>query len=153
MSESTPPPVKARFSINILENENSEILLLKRSLDTEFGPGLWGFPAGHIEENESPKECAERELREELGNDVEVCLLARLGPVRDTFYGGVYEIFLYHQRWLDGNIRLNHEHSEYAWVDRYHYHQFPVMDGIDEDIQYFSIWPTEYLNSSRLKNL
>ena len=32
--------------------------------------GHWGFPKGHLEKGESPKQTAERELREETGLEV-----------------------------------------------------------------------------------
>ena len=65
-------PVAERFSVNVVENGNSEILLLKRSTASRYGPGLWGFPAGHVEDGESPQECARRELFEEIGTDISV---------------------------------------------------------------------------------
>ena len=143
-------PVKARFSINVVENEGNEILLLKRGHDTRLGPGKWGFPAGHMENDETPDACSIRELREEIGADHTLELLRRIGPVADSFYGGIYEIHLYHYRWLGGNIILNHEHTEYAWVAKEVFRDYDVMDGIDEDIHYFGIWPRNYLNPDKL---
>jgi 8-oxo-dGTP pyrophosphatase MutT (NUDIX family) len=143
------PHPQARFAIDILENDRNEILLLKRSTDATLGPGLWGFPAGHIEAGETPPQCAARELEEEIGPQ-RVTLVSQVGPVRDNFYGGVYEIFLFHFRWHVGAIRLNHEHTAYAWVDRDAYRNYSVMDGIDEDLAYFSIWPRAALNPDKL---
>jgi len=142
--------IKARFSINVLENDRNEILLLKRGQHTSFGPGMWGFSSGHIEQDESPEACSLRELREEIGGRINVQLLRSIGPVRDSFYGGVYEIHLYHYRWLNGEIQLNHEHTEYAWVSKEDFRNYSVMDGIDEDIHYFGIWPRKYLNPGKL---
>ena len=142
--------VQDQFSVNVIENNNSELLLLKRSNDSKLAPNRWGFPAGHIEAGESPADCAARELKEEIGSVFEVKNLSSAGPVRDSYYGGVYEIYLYHLRWLRGEIILNHEHTAYAWVGRKQYKDFAVMDGIDEDIRYFNIWPRSYLNAERL---
>lgn len=141
--------IKARFSINVLENDKNEILLLKRGHKTKLGPGLWGFPAGHIENDETPAKCSIRELQEEIGVNFDVKLVDRVGPVRDTYYGGIYQIYLFHYRWHGGEIRLNPEHTEYVWVSKEDFRNYSVMDGIDEDIQYFGIWPREYLNPEK----
>lgn len=139
-----------RFSINVLENSNGEILLLKRSGDKALGPGLWGLPAGHIEEGESPEAAARRELREEIGADFRIKPVNRYGPVRDTWYGGIYEVHLFHFRWLGGTVRMNREHTDYAWVTKEAYRDYAVMDGVDEDLYYLDIWPAEYLNAAKL---
>lgn len=150
MNQQPLPPIKARFSINIVENSQSQLLFLKRSTVSKFGPGLWGFPAGHIDPGETPSACALRELKEEIGPVFSIEQLGSMGPLRDSYYGGVYEIYLYHHLWLDGEVTLNHEHTQFAWIGREDYKQYPVMDGIDEDIRYFGIWPLEFLNKDRL---
>lgn len=144
------PPIQARFSINILEDQHNEILLLKRSSQAQLGAGLWGFPAGHIIEGESPGQCSIREICEEIGLDHRIELLDTVAPVRDTRYGGVYEIHLFHYRWIDGRIVLNPEHTEHAWVNRDNYKCYPVVDGVDEDIDHFKIWPRSFLNQDKL---
>lgn len=142
--------IKERFSINVLVNGIGEILLLRRGKSTTLGPGLWGFSAGHIEPGESPRDCSLRELREEIGDNHEIELVNTIGPVRDTFYGGAFIIYLFQYRWHSGEIRLNHEHTDYAWVNRQHYKNYEVMDGIDEDLLYLNIWPRKYLNEGKL---
>lgn len=143
-------PAKARFSINLIENSGNQLLLLKRSQKAELGPGLWGFPAGHIKNDETPEVCSLRELHEEIGNEHGITLIKQLGPVRDTFYGGIYEVYLFHYRWNMGTITLNHEHTEYAWVNAMNYKNYDVMNGLDEDILYLNIWPKKYLNKEKL---
>ena len=146
MTRETTQAVKGRFSINVVENNNSEILLLKRSVSSKYGPGLWGFPAGHFEEKETPEECARRELFEEIGGAISVELLNQLEPVRDNHFDGVYEFHLFHLRWHGGEISLNQEHTDYVWVSRHDYKNYPVMKGVDLDLFYLKIWPKEYLN-------
>ncbi|MGR8950577.1 MAG: hypothetical protein ACU84Q_21240, partial [Gammaproteobacteria bacterium] len=71
-------------------------------------------------------------------------------PVRDTFYGGLYEIHLFHFIWRNGNIQLNEEHSDFRWVDKTQFAGLDAMFGVDEDIRYLGIWPEKYLNPERL---
>lgn len=144
------PVVEGRFAINLVENSDNHLLLLKRGLKTQIGAGQWGFSSGRIEQGETPEQCSLRELHEEIGHD---CILEKLnwfGPVRDRFYGGKYEIYLFHFRWQGGSITLNHEHTEYKWVSKEKYRDYDVVDGIDEDIFYMGIWPDEFLNQDKL---
>jgi 8-oxo-dGTP pyrophosphatase MutT (NUDIX family) len=141
-----------RFAINIIENSRNEILLLKRHERAAIGPGRWGFSSGHIEAGESPQQCSQREIREELGSRFMLEKIKEIGPVKDTLYGGKYEIYLYHYKWHGGEIELNHEHTEYAWVSKEEFRNYEVVDGIDEDIFYIGIWPRQYLNQDKLPN-
>lgn len=51
--------------VGLLFNHQSQLLIAKRPLDKPYG-GLWEFPGGKIELNESPEEALQRELLEEL---------------------------------------------------------------------------------------
>jgi 8-oxo-dGTP pyrophosphatase MutT (NUDIX family) len=144
------PDIQGRFAINLIENGNNELLLLKRHRETDIGPGLWGFSAGHIEPGESPEQCSEREIREELGSNINLELINQFGPVLDRFFGGKYELYLYHYDYTGGSITLNHEHTEFCWVSKEQYRNFDVVDGIDDDIYYLKIWPSKYLNEDKL---
>jgi len=147
------PEVKDRFSIILIKDKQGKLLFLKRSQHASLGPGKWGFPAGHIRENESPEKCAARELTEEIGNQIKIEYIKRFGPVRDFCYGGIYEVWLYCFLWHGGVIQLNSEHTEFAWVGREQFPTLDTMDGIDEDIAYLEIWPIEYLNKNKLPGL
>ncbi|MEX2354180.1 MAG: NUDIX hydrolase [Gammaproteobacteria bacterium] len=143
-------PPEDRFAVNIIENSRNEVLLLKRCRNTRLGPGLWGFPAGHIETNESAEQSALRELAEEVGTNNKLEKIRELGPIRDTFYGGKFEIWLFHYKWLHGTVLLNHEHTDFAWVSKQRFKNYAVMDGVDEDIFYLGIWPKHYLRQEKL---
>jgi 8-oxo-dGTP pyrophosphatase MutT (NUDIX family) len=139
-----------RFVIAVIVNSRSELLLLRRSADKALGGGLWGLIGGRLEPEERPQDGMARELQEELGPGHRVELLDTLGPVRDRHYGGRYEIHLFHYLWQGGEVRLNEEHTEYCWVDRKTYHGYEVMDGVDDDLAYFGIWPRDFLNPGQL---
>jgi 8-oxo-dGTP diphosphatase len=53
-----------------LTNQAGEILLQKRPEGRQMA-GLWEFPGGKVDAGESPESALVRELREELGIDVE----------------------------------------------------------------------------------
>jgi 8-oxo-dGTP pyrophosphatase MutT (NUDIX family) len=46
-----------------------EVLLAQRSLEASFMPGVWVFPGGIVEADETPRDCAVREVAEEVGID------------------------------------------------------------------------------------
>lgn len=55
----------------VIKNDDGKILIAQRNLKKSQG-GLWEFPGGKIEPNESREEAIVREIREELTIDIEV---------------------------------------------------------------------------------
>ena len=139
-----------RYAINVIEDQQGRLLFLRRAGHLRLGAGLWGFCAGRLEPGETAAACSIREMCEEIGADHQVQLIRNLTPIRDSFFGGGMTIYLFHYRWLDGEIHLNREHTAWRWLGREEYSDFSVMDGIDEDIDLLGIWPREYLRADRL---
>ena len=62
-----------RFGASIIfVNEQKQILLFLRD-DKQGLPyrNMWDVPGGHVEENETPKECIIREMKEEMNLDLQ----------------------------------------------------------------------------------
>lgn len=55
----------------VILNERREILCALRSKNMSL-PGMWEFPGGKLEPGESPQQSLVREIKEELGCDIEV---------------------------------------------------------------------------------
>lgn len=55
----------------VIENERGEVLCALRSERMSL-PGYWEFPGGKIEPGEEPRETLRREIREELGCEIDV---------------------------------------------------------------------------------
>ena len=60
-----------QVAAGILRDADGRVLVACRAADDFLG-GLWEFPGGGQEEGESLQECLARELREELGIEVEI---------------------------------------------------------------------------------
>lgn len=56
---------QVRVGVGVIIQRNQKILLGKRL--NAHGEGTWSFPGGHLEMNETPEQCAIREVTEETG--------------------------------------------------------------------------------------
>lgn len=65
----------------IIENEKGEILLVKRKFPPQ--KGYWDWPGGFLDAGESLEESIKREIKEELG--VEIEFLKLIGVYSDTY--------------------------------------------------------------------
>ncbi len=61
---------KAEAVILIMEDETGERILLNKEFRLAMGEWVFNFPAGLIDEGETPDQAAARELREETGLEI-----------------------------------------------------------------------------------
>jgi 8-oxo-dGTP diphosphatase len=56
----------------IFVNDRGQVLLLLRDDNPAISyPNMWDLPGGRVEDGETPKVCIRREMREELGLEIE----------------------------------------------------------------------------------
>ncbi len=60
----------------VLKGQNDEILMGK-ILDNKFQGDIYNFPGGKVEEGETMEQCAVRELKEEVGVEVNIADLEK----------------------------------------------------------------------------
>ena len=65
------PTPRYDVTAGLIRDERGRLLIAQRPLDGLLG-GLWEFPGGKVEHEESLADCLKRELREELAIEVEV---------------------------------------------------------------------------------
>lgn len=97
----------------VIRDENGRILITQRNLKKAQG-GLWEFPGGKIEPEETKEHAIVREIKEELDVDIEY---------KDYLAEKVFEypektinLIALECKKINGEIRLL-EHEAYAWVD------------------------------------
>lgn len=111
----------------IIFNENNEILIGQRPEGKDLA-GLWEFPGGKKEENETIEECIVREIREEL--DVKVRVKEHLLDVKKEYQHGCFSLCVYEAEIEDVENMKANVHQDLKWVkikDLRNY-QYPVAD-------------------------
>ena len=97
-----------------------EYLIVKRSKNDNFLPGVWELPGGNIEDNELIYEALEREINEEIGLNIKN-LKKKLVHFYDEIKEKYHYIeldFLIETNSKDFNILLSDEHENYLWVKK-----------------------------------
>jgi 8-oxo-dGTP diphosphatase len=104
--------------LRVEPGEPRQVLLTKRRADRTDWAGLWGVPAGRLQEGEEVEEALVRELAEESG------LLARDFEFLETVYAEeptsgrryVHNLYLVNRWEGEAENRAPHEHETIAWV-------------------------------------
>jgi 8-oxo-dGTP diphosphatase len=79
----TPAMGKTGASIIFLNDTRQVLLLLRDNNETIPFPNCWDLPGGHVEASETPFECIQREIREELEMELEHPRLFRVYDLAD----------------------------------------------------------------------
>jgi|TARA_R110000824_G_scaffold220505_3_gene407667 8-oxo-dGTP pyrophosphatase MutT (NUDIX family) len=93
----------------VLDEENRTLILL-RPEEARWAPFKWGFPGGKIEDDEDAITAATRETKEEtqlVVRNLKPLILPIDKPVR-----------AYYTREYDGDVQIDYEHDDWAWVSR-----------------------------------
>jgi mutator protein MutT len=112
MPEKLSPLPHKRIGVAIIRNKQGQILIDRRLAKGEMA-GLWEFPGGKIELNETVEECIKREISEELAIEVEVG--DRLVTIDRTYSNFEVTLFVHHCQYLSGEPQPI-ECEEIRWV-------------------------------------
>ena len=98
-------PLKVTCAIITIDGK---ILAVQRSRTMSL-PMKWEFPGGKIEPAETEVECIKREIREELGIEIEV--QERLTPSIHQYPSFTIELIPYTAHYLSGDLKLKEHHN------------------------------------------
>ncbi len=92
--------------------DKGRILIARRKPEKALG-GKWEFPGGKVRRGEKPEECIKREIKEELGLEIEIeglfCENIHKYPA------GTIKLITFKARKMRGHIFLQ-DHDRIAWV-------------------------------------
>ncbi|MBP5975744.1 8-oxo-dGTP diphosphatase MutT [Brasilonema sp. CT11] len=111
MSETAVVPHKI-IGVAVIWNDLGEILIDRRRSEGLMG-GLWEFPGGKVERNESIEECIKREISEELAIEIEVG--EHLITIDHTYTHLRVTLIVHHCRYVAG-VPQPIECEEIRWV-------------------------------------
>jgi A/G-specific adenine glycosylase len=121
MTESRGPVPHKQIGVAVIWDDQRQILIDRRRQEGLLG-GLWEFPGGKIEPNETVADCIRREIMEELGIEIEVG--ERLIVVEHAYTHFKVTLNVHHCRHLSGEPQPI-ECDEVKWVTLDEIEQYP----------------------------
>ncbi len=127
----------------LIKNSDNKVLLLKRN-ELAFR-GYWQFPEGKTEAKESPKECLQREMQEELGESP--MITSEIGqfpvsfnhPILTQFVSVVRHVYLVE---APSKISVSQEHSDFGWFSYKEASKLKLIPGVEEILNHYFKNPT-----------
>ena len=105
--------------------KNNKILIGLRA-EGDSGAGMWEFPGGKIELNESSEDAIKRELREEL--DIEATVNQKIMKYSHRFKNTIYEISFFEINKFTGSIKKN-VHDDLQWIELTSLKKYQFISG------------------------
>lgn len=112
----------------IFINKNNEVFCARRPLDKNFG-GLWEFPGGKVEKNESLEEAVKREIFEELNLKIKVNNIFM--NITKEYENFIIDLTCLNCEILDFSTFKLKEHIEYSWIKK---ENLLTLDWVPTDI-------------------
>lgn len=113
------------IGVAVITNQQGEVLIDRRLSGGAFG-GLWEFPGGKIEADETIENCITREIKEELALDIEVGV--HLITVNHSYADFQVTLIVHHCHYLGGSPQPL-ESQEVCWSKIEHLHNFSFPEA------------------------
>ncbi len=113
---------------------NGKIYIQQRPQKGLMG-GLWEFPGGKLEKDESPEDCLEREIKEELG--VQIAIKKKILTIKHSYTQFRVTLHVFTCDLKPGRIRAT-SCEEWKWVTLKNIQQYPFPAANVKILNYLS---------------
>ena len=111
--------------VGVVLNADGDVLIDQRINEGLLG-GMWEFPGGKLEIDETPEDCMVRELKEELAIDV------KLGPLYTNYTYKTeqitYDLYFFIIKSYIGKIRKI-VHDKIKWLTLEEFKDYEILPG------------------------
>ncbi len=121
MTEPRKPLPHKQIGVAVIADEQGNILIDRRKQEGLLG-GLWEFPGGKIEPDETVEACVSREIKEEL--DIEIEVGDRLITIEHAYTHFKVTLNVFNCKYLSGDPKPL-ESDEVKWVTLDEIDQYP----------------------------
>ena len=108
--------------VAILDKEQNILLLKRPNVKTAWAPNKWAFPGGKIERDETPRDAAIRETKEEANLDI-----TNLQHVAEWSNN---EVSFFYTKDYSGEIKIDFEHQDWMWVGRSKIEEYELAPNV-----------------------
>jgi len=123
MRESRSPLPHKLIGVAVIWNDQGQVLIDKRRQEGLLG-GLWEFPGGKLEPNETVVDCIHREIKEELG--IEISVGDRLITIDHAYTHFRVTLAVHHCRYISGQPQpLECDEIRWVWLHEIDQYPFP----------------------------
>lgn len=117
----------------ILIDSSGKLLISKRSSIKKDYPGLWELPGGKFNKNETICECIIREVKEELGINIEYDKwIYSINNVNNT-----YDVNYCICRVNEKQVKINSETNKYKFITLKYYVNYSMMPNDKRVLSYY----------------
>jgi 8-oxo-dGTP diphosphatase len=103
-----------KVAVAVLFDEKQRVLITRRSLDALHG-GLWEFPGGKVEQDETPLTALIREVKEEV--DLDVVTADFLCQIDHTYTSRSVTLLVYRVHAFHGKAVCREQQLDLRWVE------------------------------------
>jgi predicted aconitase with swiveling domain/8-oxo-dGTP pyrophosphatase MutT (NUDIX family) len=127
------PDVRETHVVSCVVQDGDRMLLLKRSDKVGTFQGYWAAVSGFVEDAETPRQTACKELREETGLDMEFSKEGKEVAVRDRNI--IWHVHPYLFKASSPRVEIDWEHTEFCWVRPQELEAYRTVPGLAEMVR------------------